>query len=597
VNKKCPLSALVGLLLVSACSAKGSGGLDSGADTAVLDSGVESQVNPNETGNAPDGADSGGPDEGDEDVDVDVDIDGGPTEDEPETDCDGLDGDGDGVIDDGFDLDGDGYTECGDEDTAPDCKDDDADVHPGAEDVQDGVDNDCDRYIDEDAWRAGDLVITEVMVNPDAVSDAFGEWFEVRNTTDRSLILNSVEIWSAAEQHTVAGPVRLTLEPGALFVFGASDNVTRNGGVSVGYAYRDVGLDDEVDALSLLIDELVIDAVQWNVTREWPAVVGASLNLDPSFVDDVFNDLPLYWCSANLPWAEGSDLGTPGQENAMCEGFDHDGDGVSIVDGDCDDADPHVFPGADEIDAGVDNDCDGVVAAMPVAWADYDTSATLSSCDTLQLDGTRSIDLDGDLLSYSWTVDAVPEGSVATTETLVSSTDVRPVFAPDLAGAYTFSLVVNDGVYDSTPSRLSLSIADPEPLTVTAGADQSDEQAVICDVETGIPGDASCPMCEDVTFVLPGEIDGIPPVTDFSWEIVSDWGGVTLEDPTASEAHITVSGLHPYMATETASASVEATLRVTDCMGRSTSASVTLAVSCTGEAPVEADTGVLDTGL
>jgi hypothetical protein len=194
-------------------------------------------------------------------------------------------------------------------------------------------------------------------------------------------------------------------------------------------------------------------------------------------------------------------------------------------------------------------------------------------------------------------VDAVPEGSVATTETLVSSTDVRPVFAPDLAGAYTFSLVVNDGVYDSTPSRLSLSIADPEPLTVTAGADQSDEQAVICDVETGIPGDASCPMCEDVTFVLPGEIDGIPPVTDFSWEIVSDWGGVTLEDPTASEAHITVSGLHPYMATETASASVEATLRVTDCMGRSTSASVTLAVSCTGEAPVEADTGVLDTGL
>jgi hypothetical protein len=158
-------------------------------------------------------------------------------------------------------------------------------------------------------------------------------------------------------------------------------------------------------------------------------------------------------------------------------------------------------------------------------------------------------------------------------------------------------LVVNDGVYDSAASRLSLTIDDPEILTVTAGADQSHEQTVICDVETGIPGDSSCPSCDAVTFALPGEITGSTPVTDFYWEIVSDWGEVSLDDPTASEAHITVSGLHPYRATETASASVEAVLRVTDCAGRSTSASVILAASCAGVAPVEGDTGVLDTGL
>jgi len=40
---------------------------------------------------------------------------------------------------------------------------------------------------------------------------------------------------------------------------------------------------------------------------------------------------------------------------------DEDGDGVSSEDGDCDDTDPAVYPGATEICDGRDNDCDGVV--------------------------------------------------------------------------------------------------------------------------------------------------------------------------------------------------------------------------------------------
>ena len=39
---------------------------------------------------------------------------------------------------------------------------------------------------------------------------------------------------------------------------------------------------------------------------------------------------------------------------------DVDGDGVLASEGDCDDADPAVFPGADEVENGVDDDCDGV---------------------------------------------------------------------------------------------------------------------------------------------------------------------------------------------------------------------------------------------
>ena len=40
---------------------------------------------------------------------------------------------------------------------------------------------------------------------------------------------------------------------------------------------------------------------------------------------------------------------------------DEDGDGVSEQAGDCDDADPEVYPGAEEVADGKDNDCDGLV--------------------------------------------------------------------------------------------------------------------------------------------------------------------------------------------------------------------------------------------
>ena len=62
--------------------------------------------------------------------------------------CDGLDNDCNGAVDD-VDDDGDGYSpaECGGED----CDDNDADVHPDAdEDCFDASDNDCDGAIDED---------------------------------------------------------------------------------------------------------------------------------------------------------------------------------------------------------------------------------------------------------------------------------------------------------------------------------------------------------------------------------------------------------------------------------------------------------------
>lgn len=58
--------------------------------------------------------------------------------------CDGIDNNCNGVLDDDFDMDGDGYTTCN-----GDCDDMDPSVNPGSPEECDGIDNDCDGNIDE----------------------------------------------------------------------------------------------------------------------------------------------------------------------------------------------------------------------------------------------------------------------------------------------------------------------------------------------------------------------------------------------------------------------------------------------------------------
>jgi MYXO-CTERM domain-containing protein len=60
-----------------------------------------------------------------------------------EEECNGIDDDCDMMIDEGFDVDGDGITSCD-----GDCDDDDDRIYPGATDACDDLDNDCDGTTD-----------------------------------------------------------------------------------------------------------------------------------------------------------------------------------------------------------------------------------------------------------------------------------------------------------------------------------------------------------------------------------------------------------------------------------------------------------------
>jgi len=105
--------------------------------------------------------------------------------------------------------------------------------------------------------------------------------------------------------------------------------------------------------------------------------------------------------------------------------------------------------------------------SAPVANAGADQSAFIS--DTLTLDGSGSSDVDGDALTYTWSLIDSPAGSSAS---LSDSTAVNPTLTLDLPGSYVAQLVVNDGAVDSGPDTIIITTENSAPVA-NAGPDQT----------------------------------------------------------------------------------------------------------------------------
>ena len=413
--------------------------------------------------------------DGDGSIDEGFDSDGDGLPDCPETEiCDGIDNDGDDQIDEGFDADGDGFTVCGSADQPADCNDENETIFPGGVEVAgDLIDNDCDGLIDEGSWAPGDVVITEIMNNPSSVRDTDGEWFEITNVSGRTIVLNGMELESDGEDaHVVVSEDALVLPDAARVVLALNADPATNGGVEPFYVYSGLRLSNETDRLVLRADGATLDEVTWDDGETMPDPSGSSISLDPMYSSASDNDDASVWCASDQSWGSATDWGSPGQENNPCPQFDHDGDGWTGADGDCDDRDAGIYPGAPETDLGVDNDCDGEVGAQPIAVADYDARlSSLVEGEPIYLQGYESYDPDGGSLLYSWTVFALPSEpeseDAESTATDASdpvgeealSSDVSPSYTPALPGTYTFSLVVSDGTYESDASHLTLEVS------------------------------------------------------------------------------------------------------------------------------------------
>ncbi len=304
--------------------------------------------------------------------------------------CDGLDNDCDGEIDEDLaelwhiDADGDGF---GDPDLtidscdpgegwvepamATDCDDGDAAVNPDAEEVCNGVDDDCDGAVDEDL---------ESTFYADADGDGFG---------DPDAMLYGCE-------------------PAAGYTTDASDCDDANSGIHPDADELCDTLDNDCDGLIDDADPSIGDASTWytdadgdgygddgssTTACEQPSGT-AALGGDCDDADPAYN-----------PGAVEDDCTDPNDYN--CDGStgyaDDDGDGYPACE-ECDDGDASVYPGATEYCDGADNDCDEDIDEDPIdgsTWfIDKDSdgygsdASTMDACD--QPSGYAATDTDCD---------------------------------------------------------------------------------------------------------------------------------------------------------------------------------------------------------
>jgi hypothetical protein len=171
---------------------------------------------------------------------------------------------------------------------------------------------------------AGDVVVTEIMKDPNFVADSLGEWIELLNTRATSV---DIEGWTlhdnGTDMHVISnGGAGVVIPAGGRIVIGCNSNPSTNGGIAVAYQYPFSAFvlgnaDDEVVLASST--GLEIDRVEYDAGVLWPDYTGASITLDPAAQTAVLNDDGNYWCNATSPInGVNTDTGTPGAANDDC---------------------------------------------------------------------------------------------------------------------------------------------------------------------------------------------------------------------------------------------------------------------------------------
>ena len=305
----------------------------------------------------------------------DLDCDDGDPDINPDADevCDGVDNDCDGDIDEDdavdaatwyADADADGYGDTsnttnacvapsGHTDDDTDCDDNDASIHPGADEHCDGVDNDCDDQTDEDAVDAGTWY-------PDADGDGYGD-----GSNDG--ITNCEHPSGYIEDYSDCDDTDADVYPGA-------DEYCN-------------GVDDDCDGT--VDDDPIADAT-WYFDSDGDgygdaATTTTGCEAPTGYVDDDTDcddgDASVHpgadeWCDD----VDSDCDGTVDDDDALDASswyLDSDSDGYGDAststtactqptghvsdDTDCDDSDDSINPGADELCDGLDNNCSGTV--------------------------------------------------------------------------------------------------------------------------------------------------------------------------------------------------------------------------------------------
>lgn len=96
---------------------------------------------------------------------------------------------------------------------------------------------------------------------------------------------------------------------------------------------------------------------------------------------------------------------------------------------------------------------------LPVADAGSDQAITINTL--VQLDGSASVEPDGQSLTYRWALGQKPLNSTAE---IIQADQPRPTITPDQPGRYIAQLIVNDGQIDSFPDTVVLDTGNIAPV-------------------------------------------------------------------------------------------------------------------------------------
>lgn len=166
----------------------------------------------------------------------------------------------------------------------------------------------------------GQLLITEIMYNPDAMNDSYGEWIEIYNNTAAPVNLKDLVIRKGGTTTTHQFATDVLIAPGGYSVIAKTDSAT----AQVDYVWSQLSLGNtEGDELIINTwgtdgtDGTVYCCIDFGAPGFSMNLTGKSLQLSPSVTDIEGARLGSNWCAATQPYSTG-DLGTPGAANSPC---------------------------------------------------------------------------------------------------------------------------------------------------------------------------------------------------------------------------------------------------------------------------------------
>lgn len=161
----------------------------------------------------------------------------------------------------------------------------------------------------------GDIIITEIMPNPDDVGDSDGEYLELFNTTHENIDLKGWIIKDPTERTITSS---LVIPAGGFVVIGKNADYATNGNMEVDYELSDLALTNSGDEVYLVYSDGTtgIDSVEYADTSgsDWQVSAGKAMVFTGSPTED--NNDGANWAEAdNREYGfgrMGSDLGSPG---------------------------------------------------------------------------------------------------------------------------------------------------------------------------------------------------------------------------------------------------------------------------------------------